>query len=277
MKPILKVLALFILVQALGMMVSQTIREDIFRNPYAQGLIATGETNDFIYPLLFIGIIILAEAVLILELDWVRLHELAFRIVEFGILGLASSFVFYSMLRLFFDYPVSTPLALVLAAVFTLAEEFRRKTLKNAEVILAAAGAGVILGFSFGIGGAFVFLMLLALYDYFAVFGTHHMEKIANFIIDRDMGLAIGLSGTAKEKEDIEYMGVGDMITPVIFETALSTAFPEAVGIVAAGATVAMGAYLFITWKGEKTWPAIPPVVAGMLIAFFAGTWAGLY
>jgi presenilin-like A22 family membrane protease len=95
---------------------------------------------------------------------------------------------------------------------------------------LAAAGAGPLIGYNFGIIPVALFLVILAGYDIIAVFYTKHMVTLAKGITKKNLAFTFALP---TKEHDFE-LGTGDMVIPLVFavsvlvETTQHFSFPFA-------------------------------------------------
>ncbi len=270
------IILFFILSQALGIYTGVVILTDITENPYVSSLVVTTDTASPVNALLFIVYVLVGAAVMMILIRKFGLHLIVFRIMEFLLISTASSIVFYSFLRIFYGYEVSTlggmMLGLTLAAV-----KLFRPSFKNTAAVLATAGVGVIFGISLAPLPVIIFLLLLAIYDYISVFKTKHMVEMADFVVKKDLAFTVTSKAIVEGKERRIDLGTGDLIAPVIFEVSTLTYSPVATIFVFTGALVALAVFLMMVWKKRVVLPALPPLVFGMLLFFFLGMVLGFY
>ncbi|HID73156.1 TPA: hypothetical protein EYP38_04390, partial [Candidatus Micrarchaeota archaeon] len=200
-----------------------------------------------------------------------------FRILEFMLLAGAASIVFYSFLRLAFGFEISMLGGILLGLALSVAKYFR-PSLKNAAVILATAGVGVVFGVSLGLVPLILFLVLLSIYDYSAVFFTKHMVELADYIVKKDLAFTVTAKETLPGREERRIdLGTGDLIAPIILEVSTLAYNPVATVFVFVGALVSMGLFLSMVWKRKMVLPALPPIVAGMIVFLLIGMVLGFY
>ena len=110
-------------------------------------------------------------------------------------------------------------LSLALAALIVLLRiAFRENVwLRNISSIVATAGAGALIGASLGVVPILVFLILLAAYDFIAVFKTKHMVKLAKGFSGKNLSFTFSLP----TKEHNFELGTGDMVIPLMFAIGL--------------------------------------------------------
>lgn len=214
---------------------------------------------------------ILIGSVIMLVLIKFYRGEIVFKLIEFVVISMATSIVVYSFLRPFLQVEVamasSVFLGLVLGGV-----RFLTKKWKNFFAVVSTAGAGAVLGSSLSLGAAFLFLLLLTLYDYIAVFRTKHMITMADEIIKRDVAFTVSQERTVvvegKLKKEKIYIGTGDFLAPIMVEVA---AYKIGVGPMLTGfigALVGFWIMIFILYTQKKTIPAIPPITLGIALAY---------
>ena len=93
--------------------------------------------------------------------------------------------------------------------------------LRNFSSVLATAGAGSVMGISLGVVPVAVFIVLLSVYDFIAVFKTKHMVTLAKAITKKNLSFTYALP----TKEHTFELGTGDMVVPLVFSVALLNAF----------------------------------------------------
>jgi presenilin-like A22 family membrane protease len=279
MRLIATILAFFIIAQLLGIFTGTVIVLDMAKNPYVTGLVVTGDSEDPLNALFFIGYMIFGAGVMMLLIRHFGLHTLVFRALEFLMISTASSIVFYAFFRTAMGYGESTALGIMAGLVFSAAKGFR-PGLKNAAAIFATAGVGVIFGISLGLFPVVLFLILLSIYDYLSVFATKHMVEMANFVVRKDLAFTITAKAPPSapgEKEQRVDLGTGDMVAPIMLEISALMYSPVATVFVFAGAVISLGLFLFFVWKKKMVLPALPPIVLGMVASLTLGFLLGFY
>ncbi|MDG6220199.1 MAG: presenilin family intramembrane aspartyl protease [Candidatus Thermoplasmatota archaeon] len=179
-------------------------------------------------------------------------------------------------------------LASVITTIVIMAVYAMKKTwyITNIVGVLIAGGAIAMLGVNFSILPIFIFLIILAVYDYIAVYKTKHMLTLAEGIIP--MGVPILLSAPKKgiklkpghtpkvrlndkktgtgekpKERDAMYMGLGDIILPGLLIVSAIAFLPMHAGLGAWGpGIVAIGtmlgilfSYIFLSWQVMKGKP----------------------
>jgi presenilin-like A22 family membrane protease len=179
----------------------------------------------------------------------------------------------------FFGEVIGLVLALLLVA---LRITFKEKVwLRNVSSVTAASGAGAAIGLGLGVIPVIVFLALLALYDFIAVFYTKHMVTLAKGIKDKNLSFTFALP----TKEHTFELGTGDMVMPLVFAVSVlnsslkqfSFVFP--VSFVAPAAVLTgsiIGLLLTINYSSKhvgKPLPALPPQ-AILMVLMLALSWS---
>lgn len=270
------IVLLFIVSQLLGMFTGLMVILDIQHNPYVSSLMVTTDAESPANAFLFMLYVIIGAIVMVILIRKFGLYEIIFRVMEFMLISTASSIVFYSFLRLFFGYEISTFGGILLGLSLAAAKTFR-KEFKNIAAVLATAGVGVIFGISLGPFPVILFLLFLSVYDYISVFKTKHMVEFADYIVERDLAFTVTSKAVIEGKERRIDLGTGDLIAPIILEVSSMAYLPAAVPFVFAGAVVSLGVFLFLVWKKKVVLPALPPLVFGMLIFLLLGMVLGFY
>lgn len=165
--------------------------------------------------------------------------------------------------------------------------------LHNFVLVVSIAGIGGLLGLNLNPRGVIIILAILALYDYWAVYKTGHMVKMAKAFIKESVIPAIAVPTAAagfrtkikeaKLKGDFYLLGAGDLFFPLLLtSSALSIGFINAVF---AGVFSLLGLFImhfiFVFSPSERSpegrqekrtaMPALPPIAAmsilGLLVS----------
>ncbi len=158
--------------------------------------------------------------------------------------------------------------SLVLIAFYAY-DVFKRKrteTLLAAFVLLLTlSGVGAYLGASLGLIPALALIVVMATYDFIAVFITKHMVELA-----KGAKQGVNLMFIIPVNERAMGLGAGDIALPTAFtisvfaEKGLSHAIPTALG----GLMGLIWLFYYIINKREVTLPALPPIVCGLLFGY---------
>ncbi|HIH09718.1 MAG TPA: hypothetical protein HA254_03520 [Candidatus Diapherotrites archaeon] len=157
----------------------------------------------------------------------------------------------------------------------------RQLLLRNIASIVSAAGAGALIGASLGVLPIIVFLALLAIYDFIAVFKTKHMVELAKGLTKRNLAFTLALP----TKEHQFELGTGDLVVPLAF--AVSTLAASKQQLLPPASLVTPSLVLLASFLGliatlhyasgrrGKALPALPLQCALMVFAFAAAKIAG--
>ncbi|MBI5047141.1 hypothetical protein HZC07_05435 [Candidatus Micrarchaeota archaeon] len=280
MRLAITILLFFTIAQILGLFTSFAILSDIDKNPYVASMVFPGDSADPISAIFVFAYILLGAGVMVLLIRFFKKQGNFFKLIEFFLIASSSSIVFYSILRLLFGfgYDLATTGG-ILSGLLLSVLRARFPVLKNVGSIFSAAGAGVIMGISLQLVPAVLFLVLLALYDYVAVFKTKHMVELAEFVVKQDLSFTVTATNpkhAPNEKARLD-LGTGDLMAPIMLEIAALTFKPVASLFVLAGAIVSMGIFLYFVSKKKLVLPAIPPIALGMLLSLGIGFLLGFY
>ncbi|MFH0970030.1 MAG: presenilin family intramembrane aspartyl protease [Candidatus Diapherotrites archaeon] len=89
--------------------------------------------------------------------------------------------------------------------------------LRNVSSIIATVGVGSMLGSSIGVFPVIIFLVLLGIYDYIAVFKTKHMVTMAKAVAKKNLSFTFALP---TKKHQFE-LGTGDLVMPLVFSVSV--------------------------------------------------------
>ena len=169
------------------------------------------------------------------------------------------------LLSLFLDGTV----AFVIAVVLVLLRLWKIE-LKQPLLFASCVAVGALLGSSLDFIPAVVLSVLLAAYDYFAVFRSKHMVTLAKELGKRQAAFAIEFksarkagvkaANAGKGAESI-LLGTGDFVIPImlcvsVLKTSVFSAFATALG-----ALVGLSVLLYVMEKTKGYYPALPPIV----------------
>ncbi len=267
MNALIKVLLFFIMTQLLGVYTGIFILSDAMDNPLVGDFMSMGEGVSSL-PLFILYVLLGAVIFLVL----IRLNiALLFTILEFAVISVTSSILFYAFMRPFIPDPFTAmALAAVAGMALALAKHFIHR-LKNVAAIFSSAGAGAVFGFSFSFFASLVIFFIMAIYDYIAVFRTKHMVSMAKEIMKQDMSFTVtATEKSASGKESRLDLGTGDLALPVMVEVAAYPIHPLLSLVTLIGATAGVSFVLVYAWKKKVFLPAIPFIFTGMMISLLA-------
>jgi presenilin-like A22 family membrane protease len=163
----------------------------------------------------------------------------------------------------------------------------------DAVGIMVAAGASALFGISLSVVPTIILLILLAVYDFIAVYKTKHMIKLAEGVMDLKLPILFVLPRRldysyvrskmqklepGKEREAY-FMGLGDAVMPTVLAvsaTAFMTNVPRigftnmpAIGVII-GTLVSYAVLMYFVMKG-KPQAGLPFLCTGAIIGFLLG------
>ena len=205
--------------------------------------------------------------------------------------------------------PIIEVIGAVVLSFALVAAKNRQPRLRNATVIISSMGAGLVLGLFFTFPLALIFMGLLAIYDFIAVFITKHMLTISNAAMSNNLAFFIDaneieavpksyLSNTdlkeyAKIRPKIQArfhatrefekksmfpivanigLGNGDLGVPLMVALSaysMTQSFTLSLFIIS-GAALGLIITMLILRKYKRALPAIPPLLLGVLIGIGA-------
>lgn len=277
---IFPLVGIFIISQALGFYTGAVVLKDYASNPLVSemGLVSpTPQHDQGPADFVMMAVAVLCGALFLLFLFKYYKGNLLFLLINFSIVAVPSSVVFYSFLRIALPYEASTMIGIVLGIALGIGRQVI-PWLRNPAVALTCAGIGAMIGVSLTLLGAVVFLALLCVYDYIAVYKTKHMIDIAKTASAREMPLLVSqraeVPGT-NEKLRLD-LGTGDVIAPIILGVSATSSLggiaPEL--FVLAGSSLALLMFLRFMFKKGNVYPALPPIFFGSVL--FLSVFLGL-
>ncbi|MGC8478375.1 MAG: presenilin family intramembrane aspartyl protease [Candidatus Micrarchaeia archaeon] len=317
-RQMLSIITMFMIVQFSGLFLASLVFSGLTINQVSSAHIASSFNSVIFY----IFYIVIMALILVFVMRIYRGDKL-FVVFEGIVIFIASFFVFligigaatHNMQSALFSSGVNEQviLAAVLALLLVIAKN-KWQGLRNTAAIIASVGVGIVLGISFSFFEALLFMALLAVYDFIAVFITKHMITIANAAVDRNLALFIGASEIeavpeaefpssqikrfeemkkrAKKKIPVlkvlrnkklvpievpAMLGTGDLAVPLMVSvSAYSATLSFTLSLfVALGAVFGLIITMFILQKLNRALPAIPPLLLGVLI--FVGLYLLIY
>ncbi|MCD6479012.1 MAG: hypothetical protein J7L44_03965 [Candidatus Diapherotrites archaeon] len=267
-KALAQLFALFLITQLLGLAVANVlIKEEV------KAVILTDNPEDIENALALFAYILIATAVLLVLITFVKVRGIAM-LFEFFALFATATLVFAALVpRVAFLF-IFTLIALRLL--------LRRSILiKNIASCVAVAGAGSLIGVSLGVMPAALFLAILSVYDYIAVFKTKHMVRLGRAIARENIAFTFSLP----TKEKVYQLGTGDLVMPLVFATAvmnkarLNYSFPYYLVPIALLLFASFLGLVFTVYycaKKKHALPALPLQSVFMLTAWLAMLASGM-
>ncbi|MFA5077684.1 MAG: presenilin family intramembrane aspartyl protease, partial [Candidatus Micrarchaeia archaeon] len=207
--------SLFILTQALGLYSGTFIIDDARGNEIVSslGMVSAQPGSGLESAFYMLMYVLFGALAMFLVLKFYK-GDFLLRLIEFAVISVSSSIVFYALLKpLLHITMLSAGLAIILALAFAAAKMIH-PGLRNIAAVVATAGAGAVFGFSLGFFPALVFLVLLSIYDYIAVFKTKHMVEMADAVSKKQMAFVISSREKTEHGEIGFELGTGDMLMP---------------------------------------------------------------
>lgn len=205
----------------------------------------------------------------------------------------------YIVLFAIFDKFLSQELNFILTIIFSIAltallYKFPEWYVIDIIGVIIGAGAASIFGISLAIMPALLLLVLLAVYDYIAVYRTKHMVALAEGVMDLRLPILLVIPKRwdysfltekfDKEEREAFFMGLGDAVMPTILVISANTfvkasyyTFPliGAVNMPALGAMlgtfVGFAVLMGFVMKG-KPQAGLPFLNGGVILGYVAGS-----
>ncbi len=304
-RQLIQILAMFMIVQFFGLLLGVVS----LSGATLQTVQSAALFNSYTSLLFYIAYIVAFSLILILLFRMFSTDKL-FRILE-AFVVFVSSFIVFAVVLSLPQYPYSASLfglpfgldavlAAAAAALLVIAKN-KWQRLRNATAMISAAGVGLLFGLTFTFWIALLFMALLAVYDFIAVFITKHMLSLARIAETNNLALLIGvdevegLPSKSVNKEVAEAYRkdrkararfapiIGERLVPVAARIELGTgdlAMPLMVSVSAAASTfsftlslfMVLGSIfgllltMFILRRFKRALPAIPPLLLGIMV-----------
>ncbi len=291
-----KIFILFVLTQLIGIYVGVTLIENAKVVPEFNELSVSPvkDPGSMLNTLFFVAYVLLGAGFMLLLIKYYK-GVMIFKLIEFMIIFSASNVVFFVLSVAVLRLDPMVGILLSLAASFALAlSKFVFRQVKNAAAVISSAGVGAIFGFSVSFIPTLAIVVLISLYDFWAVFKTRHMVTLARELDSRDLSFAVSASEKVKVKTQAKVagktvsrtveqeggrleLGTGDLAVPAMLSV---SAYPFG-GLAAsmgamAGASIAL--YLMLKFVNERRLilPALPPICFGAVAGILAFKLVGL-
>ena len=169
-------------------------------NPVQTTIISSNNSSYLSNPFLLAAYDVVSIAVFaILILAILRLYKnkgaFLFKLIESFAIGFGTIVMFFFILTtIFYNVNViyTAAVAILFGAIVVIAKN-RVKHLRNFAALTSSIGLGIIIG-NYGFVLAYVFMFIMAMYDYIAVFVTKHMLVLAKAASNENLSLLIGSS-----------------------------------------------------------------------------------
>lgn len=309
-RQLVQIIAMFMIVQFTGLLLAT----QVFTGAsyiQVQGIETVSSSLNVLF---YIGYIIVFSIVLILVFKIYKGDKL-FLFIEAAVIFIASFIVFLVSIAALQGaafsslYGSGSMVSLIIAGILSLAlvaAKYKMPRLRNLAAIIASIGVGLVLGLSFSFLAAMIFMVVLAAYDFIAVFVTKHMIALGNLAVEKNLSFLIMVNEVEavplkqldksqrkeynKTRNEIrkrhgtmaESLAKKDMV-PFMARTALGTgdlAMPLMVAVAAykvqlnfvLSFVVIMGAVLgliitmMVLRRYKRALPAIPPLLFGIAV-----------
>ncbi len=306
-RQLIQIVIMFLIVQFFGMFLAAIMFSGATYSQI-QSAVVLSSVYDIIY---YIGIIVIMSIILLLLFKFFNL-SLLFRVYEGVLIFITSLIVFSIIFTLIIpnsslyiygnSIGISVIAAIGVALVFVFAKN-KWAFMRNTAAIVASVGAGVLLGVSFSFIIAYIFMAVLAVYDFIAVFITKHMLSLARIAEDNNLAFMVtvneiegvhenNFSKQTLKKIKSSYkkiknrtiknlfkkkfvpvaarvgLGTGDLAVPLMVAIAAYGTYMNFIMsfFVIFGAIAGLLATMLILRKYKRALPAIPPLFAGITI-----------
>lgn len=266
-KLILYLTAFFIITQFLGLWTANVLIQEGVNVTFVNDDPDAIENSLFIFAYIVGVAVAIIIAIRFLSDKWIYY---IFKAVESLAIFGTSIIVFMT----FYDSLLILPLAALIVLLRIVIP--KHLWLRNFTSIIATAGAGAVLGVSLGIIPVMVFMILLSVYDFIAVFKTKHMVKMAKAISSKNLSFTYAIP----TKEHTFELGTGDLVIPLVFAASLLEAanlnpamefpfyFIPPIVILIASLIGLLWTMDYVSKRPGTALPALPPQTILMLLAF---------
>jgi presenilin-like A22 family membrane protease len=312
LRQLAQIFVMFLIVQFSGLLLAIPL----FSGASYQEITASQVISSPESALLYVMYIVVISALLLFVLKIYRGTKL-FLIFE-GVVVLFASYVVFSVMVSILASSLQSGIlesstwsfvAAMVPAVLLVIAKNRMPMLRNATAIIASVGVGLALGLSFGFELAFIFMAVLGIYDFIAVFVTKHMIALGNVAIQNNLSFLIMVRETkavpmgdlsAEERKEyikskpmlekqggivnrltrenmaivpaLTALGTGDLAVPLMLAIA---AYKVQLNFVLSffiifGSLLGLALNMLVLRKFKRALPAIPLLFAGIVIAMSA-------
>ena len=309
-RQMLQILAIFMIVQFFGLFLMTIALNGSVYTQVANSSTSSGIFSNTLGILLYAGYIVLVSALFIFLFKHFK-GVIIFRILEavviffstFVVLGIIIGLFSFSNIVVLNGYiNIDVLFSLIGAAILVYAKN-RWGKLRNFVAIVASVGVGIALGLSFPYVYAVAFMIIIAVYDFIAVFITKHMLSLANVVQENNLAFMVGVNEylsipkqnltkeqaiyakTLKNEVNVKSikktsnisipanvaLGTGDLSIPLMVGISALVSSSSFINFtlsmfIAIGGTFGLILTMFILRKYKRALPAIPPLLLGVLI-----------
>lgn len=279
--PFIGMASMLLLVQLIAVALSEPFEVNEFKafsNPEAASNV-----------IIWIAIILIFTALIFLV---IKMNK-KWMIQAFILFTVASTlyYVFFAIFSMFLSLEMNFLLTIALSTALTIIlYKFPEWYVIDIVGIIIGAGAASIFGISLAIIPTLLLLVLLAVYDYIAVYRTKHMIALAEGVMDLRLPILLVIPKRwnysfltekfDKEEREAFFMGLGDAVMPTILVISANTfssasPFIGAVNLPALGAILGTFAGFSILMgfviKG-KPQAGLPFLNGGVILGYVAGS-----
>jgi presenilin-like A22 family membrane protease len=296
MKTYAQIALMFALTQLLGIYAGVVlINAAVFNSEIMELSVAPmPEANDPLNAVVFL-VYIIAGAAMILVASKLFKGMLFYQLLEFMVVFSSSTILFFALgLSLLGQGFENAVLFGTVAGALLAGAKFVTAKAKNAAAVISSAGVAALFGFSLGFVPTAIFVILLSIYDYIAVFKTRHMITMAKELSTRQLSFSVTakdmparmpkekaeayVDRAMKEGERLD-LGTGDLSVPAMMSVSAFTIGPNGwiyAFAVAAGSTIALYVLLKFVARQRVFLPALPPICLGGMLALLIVKLIGL-
>lgn len=263
--------SLFLTVQLLGLWVGWTILQTV--------PVPKMETGPAIF--WFLIIFAIATGVILLALKFFK-ARLPFSLLFAFLIFIGAHIVFST----FLPNTIAIALAIGIAGLRFI---WPNILTQNIAIIISISGISALLGAQLPVLAVIVLLIVLSVYDVWAVFKTKHMVTMAKGLIQRGMAPMIVMPTSwrdftkgmkeveteklrpVKKRPSMKYMmlGTGDLAFPLVFAvSALTYGLLQAYAVIMGALAGIFVIHILMTQRKFPALPALPPIAIGSIIAF---------
>ncbi len=256
-KVFLMLLTIFVISQALGLIVANNlIKLGVKSMPI------TGDMNNPLEAIYLIGMILLMTTIILIIIKYKKQKKLLW-FVE-GMAIFATTTIVFSSFLPSDDFIVLILALIILAYRYTHTQNI---LFRNFVSIIAIAGAGAIIGVSLGVIVVLLFITMLSIYDFIAVFKTKHMVELGKSVVKQNLAFTVAMP---TKKHGFE-LGNGDLIIPLVLASSImANGFFNNNFLVAIlcliGSLIGLITSIYVVSTKKIPLPALPPQTIIMII-----------
>ncbi|MBN1941649.1 MAG: hypothetical protein JW772_05745 [Candidatus Diapherotrites archaeon] len=265
-KLLLQLVGLFIIAQAIGLFVGYNLIAGIESGDIEQPGFVNDNPDDPINAIGLVLYILFGTVVFLIALKFFKGGHF-FKAFELFIVFITAWIVF--------EFALGEPAGITLAILLVISRLVWKKKiwLRNLTALIATSTVGALVGVTLGVIPVIIFIILLAAYDYIAVFKTKHMVTLAKGISGKNLAFTLAMP-TPKHTFEL---GTGDFVVPLAFATSamrdsMALGFPNYFIIallILFGSIV--GLFFTMEYLQDKIGKALPalPLQTAIMLAFF--------